>query len=104
MTTDGYTMQWVGWNNSFKKGVQHDKIWGWFIMKNGRAWCFWGARGSKLRFKQHPNIESAKKVMRQKENNHYDFVPPADYDNLVKDFLDDVEIWCMSAILEEKVM
>lgn len=104
MTTDGYTMQWVGWNTSFEKGIQHDKVWGWFIMKNGAAWCFWGARSKKLRFKKHPTAESAKKIMRQKENKKYDFVPPADYDTMVKDFLDDVEIWCMSAILEEKVM
>lgn len=101
--TDTYTMQWVGWDNSFKKSTQHDKVWGWFTMRNGDAWCFWGARGKKLRFKKHPTVESAKKVMRQKEKK-YKFVPPADYDSLVKDFLNDVEVWCMSAILEEKVM
>lgn len=104
MTTEGYTMQWVGWNTSFEKGVQHDKVWGWFTMKNGTPWCFWGARGKKLRFKKHTSLASVEKVMRQKENKQYDFVPPADYDNMVKDFLDDVEVWCMSAILEEKVM
>lgn len=100
---DTYTMQWVGWNNSFEKGTQHDKVWGWFTMKDGREWCFWGRRGKQLRFKQHPNTESVRKVMRSKEKK-YTFVPAADYDALVKDFLDEVEVWCMTAILEEKVM
>ena len=50
---DGYTMQWVGWDNTMKKGVDHDKVWGWFTMKDGREFCFWGRRGKQLRFKQH---------------------------------------------------
>jgi len=93
-------MQWVGWDNS----KNHDKVWGWFIMKNGKAWCFWGARGKKLKFKIHPSHDSAEKVMEQKEKAKYKFVPPSKYDTLVKDFLDDVEVWCMTAIIEEKVM
>lgn len=99
---DTYTMQWVGWDNSFEMSTQHDKVWGWFTMKDGREFCFWGRRGKKLAFKHHPSTESVKKVMRQKEKK-YKFVPPADYDTLVKDFLDEVEVWCMTAIIEEKV-
>ena len=52
---------------------------------------------------KHPTIESVKKIMRQKEKK-YKFIPPADYDTLVSDFLNDVEVWCMTAILEENVM
>jgi len=101
--SDGYTMQWVGWNNTMEKGIDHDKVWGWFTMKDGREWCFWGRRGKQLRFKQHESTEAVRRVMRTKEKK-YTFVPSADYDTLVKDFLDEVEVWCMTAILEEKVM
>ena len=102
--SSGYTIQWVGWNNMFEKGTQHDKIWGWLTMGDGREFCFWGGRGNKIRFKQHSSTDSVRKVMRQKEGKGYKFVPPVDYDVLVKDFLDEVEVWCMTAILEEKVM
>ena len=99
----GYTMVWVGWDNTMKDGVNHDKIWGWFTMKDGREFCFWGRRGKQLRFKQHPSTASVRAVMKKKESK-YNFVMAADYDTLVKDFLDEVEIWCMTAILEETVM
>lgn len=102
---DTYTMQWVGWDNTYEKGTQtqHDKVWGWFTMKDGREFCFWGRRGKQLAFKQHPTTESAKKVMRQKENKKYNYVPAADYNTLVKDFLDEVELWCCTAILSDTV-
>ena len=102
--TDFYKIQWVGWDNSFEHGTQHDKIWGWLTMRDGREFCFWGKRGKKLKFKEHPSTDSIRKKMREKENGSYKFVPSVDYDALVKDFLDEVEVWCMTAILEEKVM
>ena len=65
--TDSYTMQWVGWNNTMEKGVDHDKVWGWFTMKDGREWCLWGRRGKQLRFKHPPSPESVRKVTNTKD-------------------------------------
>ena len=101
---DVYEIRWVGWDNSFKKGTQHDKVWGWLKMRDGRCYCFWGRRGATLRFKLHTNLPALQKLQNQKGKKGYTFVPASDYDRLVKDFIDDVEFYCMTAILGDTVM
>lgn len=96
----GYDMKWVGWNNN--KG--HDKVWGWLQMSDDRVYCFWGARGKKLRFKEHSSEYAVELVQHRKEKTGYTYIPQKKYDSLVKDFLDDVEIWCTTAILSDSVM
>ena len=73
-------------------------------MKDGRIYCFWGRRGKKLRFKEHESIQSISITQRQKEKKGYDHIPSTQYNILVKDFLDEVEIWCTTAILTDSVM
>lgn len=95
-----YKVEWLGWNN---QGTS-DKIWGWLEMDDGRKYCFWGRRGKALRFKQHHSLYELQKLEDVKERrNGYSFVRPENYDRLVKDFLDQVEIYCMTAILSDKV-
>ena len=64
---DRYIIHWVGWDNSFTKGTQHDKVWGWLEMRDGRIYNFWGARGKTLRFKSHHSKSSVISVQRVKE-------------------------------------
>lgn len=98
---DTYEIKWVGHNNE----DNHDKIWGWLIMKDRRIFCFWGRRGKKIRFKKHNSWYDAEKIQWQKEErNGYQHVPSHRYDELVKDFLDEVEIWCTTAIISDEVM
>lgn len=95
-----YEVKWLGWNNEGNS----DKVWGWLEMKDGRKYCFWGRRGKTLQFKQHRHLDRLLKLEKQKETRKdYNFVRPEDYDQLVKDFLDSVEIYCMTAILSDKV-
>lgn len=102
MTTSGYTLHWVGWNNS----ENHDKIWGYLSMNDGRYYCFWGRRGKQLSFKFYNNDEMKIKQKAQEKRNKkgYSTVDPINYDTLVKDFLDEVEIWCATAILADRIM
>ncbi len=95
-----YEVKWLGWNN---KG-NSDKVWGWLEMNDGRRYCFWGRRGKTLSFKIHHSLHELQKTQRQKERKRgYNLVRPENYDRLVKDFLDSVEIHCMTAILSDKV-
>ncbi|KKM27799.1 hypothetical protein LCGC14_1571170, partial [marine sediment metagenome] len=69
-----------------------------------RKYCFWGRRGKTLSFKIHHSLHELQKTQRQKERKRgYNFVRPENYDRLVKDFLDSVEVYCMTAILSDKV-
>ncbi len=95
-----YKIQWLGWNNQGSS----DKVWGWLEMDDGRKYCFWGRRGKTLQFKQHHSLYELQKLESEKERRKgYIFVRPEDYNQLVKDFLDKVEIYCMTAILSDKV-
>lgn len=94
-----YEIRWLGWNNEDRS----DKIWGWLEMGDGRKYNFWGRRGKALQFKQHHSLHELHKLERQKERKGYNFVRPENYDRLVKDFLDQVEMYCMSAILSDTV-
>lgn len=101
MNSEQYKIEWVGYNGQ----ENHDKVWGWLIMKDHRIYCFWGRRGKQLRFKQHDSLRSVNCVQKQKQDKKgYLHVPPEQYDCLVKDFLNDVEVWCATAILSENVM
>lgn len=99
-----YEIEWVGWDNSWDGGTQHDKVWGWLSMKDGRFYCFFGRRGKTLRFKEHGDLYAVEKLQRQKDKKGYKFVDPANYDKLVQDFIEEVELYCMSAILADTVM
>ena len=94
-----YKVEWLGWNNEGNS----DKVWGWLEMKDGRKYCFWGRRGKTLKFKQHHSYYELEKLERQKEKKGYNFVRSENYNQLVKDFLDTVEIHCMTAILSDTV-
>ena len=95
-----YKIKWVGWNNEGNS----DKVWGWLEMNDGRKYCFWGRRGKTLQFKHHPHLDRLRNLEIQKEQRKgYKFVRPEDYDQLVKDFLDSVEVYCMTAILSDTV-
>lgn len=95
-----YEVKWIGWNNEGNS----DKVWGWLEMRDGRKYCFWGWRGKILQFKHHLHIDRLLRLEKQKETRKgYTFVRPEDYNQLVKDFLDLVEIHCMTAILSDKV-
>lgn len=95
-----YEIKWLGWNNHNNS----DKIWGWLQMNDGRKYCFWGRRGKTLQFKQHYSFYELKKLENQKEfKKEYKRIFSNDYDRLVKDFLNQVEIYCMTAILSDKV-
>lgn len=99
-----YEIHWVGWNTSIKDGTQHDKVWGWLKMRDGRLYAFWGRRGKTLRFKQHHDQFALEKLQGQKNKKGYDYVSADQYNKLVKDFIDDVEIYCTTAILADTVM
>jgi len=99
-----YEIKWVGWDNSWEKGTQHDKVWGWLQMRDGRCYCFFGRRGKTLRFKEHENVYALHDLQGKKSRKGYNFVDPANYDDLVKDFIDEVEFYCMTAILGDTVM
>jgi len=101
---DVYEIKWVGWDNSFKKGTQHDKVWGWLEMRDGRCFNFWGRRGKSLRFKIHSNRWDLEKLQDGKNRKGYDYIDPKDYDRLVKDFIDEIEFYCMTAILGDTVV
>ena len=98
---DNYHIEWLGYNNE----ESHDKIWGWLNLKDGRKYCFWGRRGKKLRFKEHSDVFELLRIQNQKEDKKgYYRVSPNQYDNLVKDFIIEVEIWLTTAILGDEVM
>ena len=99
-----YEIRWVGWDNSWEDGTQHDKVWGWLRMKDGRLYCFWGRRGKTLRFKEHRDAVALHTLQSQKAKKGYEFVAPTDYNKLVQDFIEEVELYCMSAILADTVM
>lgn len=98
--SDTYEIRWLGWNNS----PGHDKVWGYLVTRTNKTYAFWGRRGKSLRFKLHSNEYAASALSREKERKGYKFVKPADYDRLVKDFVQEVELYCMTAILSETVM
>lgn len=97
----GYILHWVGWNNS----ENHDKIWGYLCMNDGRYYCFWGRRGKQLSFKSYNNdrLLVEKKAYEKKTKKGYRTVSSSEYNTLVKDFLDEVEIWCTTAILTDRI-
>ena len=101
---DVYELRWVGWNNANTKGTKHDKVWGWLEMRDGRLYNFWGARGKTLRFKLHDDWYTLTQLQNTKARKGYNFVDPKDYDLLVKEFVVDVEFYCMNAILGDTVM
>ena len=95
-----YEVKWLGWNNEGNS----DKVWGWLEMNDGRKYCFWGRRGKTLQFKHHRHLDRLLRLEKQKETRKgYNFIRPEDYDQLVKDFLDSVEVYCMTAILSDTV-
>lgn len=98
---EGYSIKWLGWNNE----DNHDKVWGYIRMDDGRYFAFWGRRGKTLRFKEHASLTSVEKVRVEKElKKNYYWVNPDDYEKLVKDFITKLETDCMAAILSEKVI
>lgn len=97
---DTYEICWLGWNNQ----SGHDKVWGYLATRTGKIYAFWGRRGKSLRFKEHDSQSAAQKLAQEKERKGYNFVSPDDYDNLVQDFVQAVELHCMTAILSETVM
>ena len=99
-----YEIKWVGWDNSFEDGTQHDKVWGWLQMRDGRNYCFFGRRGKTLRFKEHKDEYALYKLEIAKAKKGYVLIHPKHYDSLVKDFIDEVEFYCMTAILGDTVM
>lgn len=95
-----YTICWLGWNN---KG-NHDKIWGWLKMNDGRFFAFWGRRGGKLRFQEHLTSYTLLQSCHEKQSKKgYVYIKPTEYDNLVSDFLTEIEIYFMEASLEDKI-
>jgi hypothetical protein len=95
-----YEIKWVGWNNT----EGHDKVWGFLKLADGRYFSFWGARGKKLSFKSYPTEYSVKTQALKKMNDRgYKTVNANQYDELVQDFINDVEIWCATAILAGSV-
>ena len=97
---DGYQITWLGWNNQDTS----DKVWGHLEMDDGRYYAFWGRRGKTLRFKLHTSYRDLSKLQNSKEKKGYLYVAPQDYNKLVQDFLTELEINCMTAILAETVM
>ncbi len=103
---NGYEIVWLGWNY---EGTS-DKIWGYLKMADGRFFSFWGRRGKTLKFKDFgDDYHSVHTLARSKSGaskpeKRYTRVDPTDYDRLVKDFLEELEINCMTAILAETVM
>ena len=100
----GYEIVWLGWNY---EGTS-DKVWGYLRMADGRYFSFWGRRGKTLKFKDFGNdYHNVAKLQRSKENanpeKRYSFIDPIDYDRLVKDFVEELEIHCMTAILSDTV-
>lgn len=95
---DGYEIIWLGWDHSGNS----DKVWGYLEMADGRYFAFWGRRGKTLRFKDH-DIFAPSTLQRSKERKGYKFVDPVDYNRLVQDFLVELEINCMTAILADTV-
>ena len=105
MGTD-YSIEWLGWNNFDTS----DKIWGYLRLADGRYFAFWGRRGKTLKFKNHgKDFNSVSKLQWSKANaskpeKKYHHVDAKDYDRLVKDFIVELEINCMTAILSDTVM
>lgn len=97
---DTYEIRWLGWNNR----TGHDKVWGYLSTRTGKVYAFWGRRGKSLRFKEHSSEDAATKLACEKERKGYKFVAAEDYDDLVQDFVQAVELYCMTAILSETVM
>ena len=99
-----YKIVWIGWNY---EGTS-DKVWGYLQMADGRYFSFWGRRGKTLRFKDFGNDHySVQKLSTAKANakpeKRYNFVDPVDYNRLVKDFVEELELHCMAAILSDTV-
>jgi len=98
---DGYQIIWLGWDHSGNS----DKIWGYLCMVDGRFFAFWGRRGKTLQFKNH-GVDGGISLIRlrtTKEKKGYNFVDPIDYNRLVQDFLEELELNCMTAILSDKI-
>ncbi len=95
---DGYQIIWLDWNTEDTS----DKVWGYLEMDDGRYFAFWGRRGKTLQFKDH-GILAPSTLQRSKERKGYKFVNPNDYDRLVQDFLVELELNCMTAILLDSV-
>lgn len=99
--SNSYSIKWIGWNQN---GV-HDKIWGWLEINQGnRFLAFWGRRGKTLRFKEHGYISDLGKLQEQKNKKGYTEVPKNEYNKLCNEFSQELEIYCMTAILSDKVM
>lgn len=92
-----YDLVWMGYNPK----PNYNRVWGYLIMKDKRCFVFWGVRGKKLDFKYHRwdfQIASIREKMIRKG---FKETTPEEYEKICPNFLEDLEIWCTTAILAD---
>ena len=94
---------YIGWcKGTGRDGVKHDKVWTAFNI-GGKYYAAWGARGKKIRFKQHPGLWELDKVIRTKKKG-YDEVDNFQLFTVFPYFKDDVTKYLTFDIMADKIM
>lgn len=94
---------YIGWCKQIKKGVTSDKIW--CAFKVGHThYAGWGARGKKIRFKEHGGLYPGLNTLIQKKQKQYDEVDHFQLFTIFPYFKDDVGKYLTYSKLTNTVM
>ncbi len=96
-TNSRYEIKWLGYNEK----PNHNRIWGWLVMSDGRNFVFFGVKNKKIKFKLQPNIHTVKYLINQMEFKGYEKIKIEHYVEICPNFAQDIENWLISAILGE---
>ncbi len=96
-TNAEYTIGWLGYNEK----PNHNRIWGWLTMRDGRVFVFFGVKNMKIQFKKHDDIYTINYLINQMEFRGYEKIKVEHYALICPTFVEQIETWLISAILGE---
>lgn len=96
-TNSEYTIGWLGYNEK----PNHNRIWGWLEMRDGRKFVFFGVKNKKIKFKKHDSVHAIRYLVNQMEFKGYEKIKVEHYVEICPNFAQEMESWLISAILGE---
>jgi hypothetical protein len=98
-----YTVNFFGWCTD----QGHDKVWGYVTLGGGELYNFWGKRGAKFTFQEHPGSyrdsimlqKRAAQKVRRRANGRYDEIDVTKIETVIPGFYDEFEKQLMMAKL-----
>ena len=94
----------IGWcKGTGRDGVQHDKVWTAFKVGNA-YYAGWGARGKKIRFKQHGGLYPTLNTLINAKKREYNEVDSFQLFSVFPYFKEDVEKHLTFDLMANKVM